>query len=104
MDKEKALMIIRKSNKKDKRLVAIFIRNVGEKSFVKMTHFGSATGSTYVDHHDNTKRMNYIKRHSQLNEDWTNPYMAGTLSRFILWEEPTIEKALNAYKEKFNFE
>ena len=61
----------------------------------KTYQFGSATGKTYIDHGDETKRFNYIKRH-KVREDWTtvNP---GSLSRFILWDSPDIEANLKAF-------
>lgn len=75
------LIQVIKSNRIGKRFVAIFSN--GEK-----THFGSSVGSTYIDNHDKTKRINYLKRH-QVNEDWNDPYKPGTLSAFILWGKNT---------------
>ena len=63
------------STRKNKR----FMITINDKTY----HFGSATGQTFIDHGDKTKRFNYLKRHEK-NEDWTtvNP---GSLSRYILW-------------------
>jgi hypothetical protein len=49
----------------------------------KVIHFGQRGGNTYLDHHDELKRENYLKRH-MVNEDWSevNP---GSLSAFLLW-------------------
>jgi hypothetical protein len=47
------------------------------------------------------KRKAYIARHGA-NEDWTDPTKPGTLSRYILWEYPTFQRALKEYKRKFN--
>ena len=70
-------MIIKPSTRKDKRYQAVF--NNG-----KIIHFGLRGGSTYIDHGDKIKRENYIKRHA-VNEDFSNPYSAGALSRCLLW-------------------
>ena len=49
----------------------------------KIIHFGQRGGNTYIDHQDDLKRENYLKRH-MVNEDWSevNP---GSLSAFLLW-------------------
>lgn len=47
--------------------------------------FGSDLGNTYIDHGDKRIRENYIKRHSKLGEDWSDPYTAGFWSRWLLW-------------------
>jgi hypothetical protein len=43
----------------------------------------------------------YIARH-KVNEDWTDPMRAGTLSRYILWSEPTLHASLADYRRRFN--
>ena len=86
-------MDLKKSSRKGKRFMAI----INEKKY----HFGLENGSTYIDHHDKTKRDNYIKRHSA-RENW-NEINPGSLSRFILWGEHTkIEKNVRDYIKKFN--
>jgi hypothetical protein len=49
----------------------------------KIFHFGLKNGNTYIDHHDDLKRENYLKRH-MVNEDWSE-VNSGSLSAFILW-------------------
>ncbi len=53
----------------------------------RIIHFGQLGGSTYIDHGDQMKRNNYLKRHA-VREDWrhVNP---GSLSAFILWGPST---------------
>lgn len=88
-------MQIADSNRKGKRFVAIF------KDGTK-THFGQAGGSTYIDHGDKAKRSAYIARH-RVNEDWTNPKKASTLSRFISWGDYTnINGNLADFRRRFS--
>jgi hypothetical protein len=88
-------MIIKPSTKKDKRYQATF--NNG-----KIIHFGLRGGNTYIDHGDKIKRENYIKRHA-VNEDFSNPYSAGALSRFLLWGDyKTLDENYKAFMKKFN--
>ena len=86
---------LEKSNKPDKKLVITF-------SDPKLTiHFGSKNSSTYLDHHDKTKRSNYLKRH-MVNEDWEH-VNAGSLSAYLLWGPTTdLNTNLTEYLNKFN--
>jgi hypothetical protein len=47
-----------------------------------------------------TKRLAYIKRHG-VREKWTDPKKPGTLSRYILWEYPTVATAMQKYNRRF---
>lgn len=95
---------ILKSNRKNKRFVGIFynIDDFGNLVIIKKTHFGQQGGSTYIDHNDDVKKANYIKRH-QVNENWDDPFSAGSLSRFLLWENKTLSESIKNYKKRFNF-
>ena len=47
-------------------------------------------------------RDRYIQRHKQSGtEDWNDPMTAGALSRFVLWEEPTLEASWRKYLKSF---
>ena len=81
-----------KSTRKGKRFTAVFDD--------KKVHFGSKNGNTYIDHGDKTKRLNYIKRH-QVNENFDDPFSAGSLSRWLLWGESTdLYKNLKEFRKK----
>ncbi len=85
------------SNSKNKRFKAI-LKNMHTQ---KTIHFGAKEGSTYIDHGDEQKRQNYIKRHKALNEDWGS-VNAGSLSRYILWgDHQDLNKNIKDYKRKF---
>jgi hypothetical protein len=43
------------------------------------------------------KRRAYIARH-RVREDWTNPQSRGALSRFVLWEYPSVEESVARYE------
>ena len=72
----------------------------------RTTHFGAKGMNDYTIYSKQSKeiaderRRLYIERHSK--EDWTDPLKAGTLSRYILWEYPSLTKAISAYKKRFN--
>ena len=83
------------SLRKGKRFVATF------EDPKKTIHFGSKGGSTYIDHHDKSKRENYLKRH-EVNENW-NEVNTGSLSAFLLWGKSTnLESNLIRYVKRFD--
>ena len=79
--------------RKDKKWAAIFDDH-------STVHFGAKNYEDYTIHKDPERKKKYIQRH-QKNEDWTNPYKAGTLSRYILWEYPDLKKAISEYNKRF---
>ena len=89
------LVSITKSERPEKRLKAIF------EDPKRTIHFGFKGGSTFIDHQDDAKRKAYIARH-KVREDWSNPTSPGALSRYILWERPTLQSAIGAFKRRFN--
>lgn len=67
----------------------------------QIVDFGLKGGNTFIDHGDETKRLNYLKRH-RVNEDWDS-INAGSASAIILWgESRDIGDNLVQYLEKFN--
>ena len=88
-------MKFKPSTRKDKRLMVQFSNGI-------IVHFGQLGAQTYIDHGDKIKRSNYLARHGA-SEDWTDPYKAGTLSRFLLWGDSTdFEKNHKSYMQRFN--
>jgi hypothetical protein len=100
------LVKIEKSDKKDKRLKAIFKDKEGKKEIV---HFGAKEGSTYIDHKDKGKREAYIKRHSlnPLEKPILNKKAyankPANLAKDILWgSSTTLKENIKNYKKKYN--
>jgi hypothetical protein len=97
------LIYIKVSTNKDKKLMAKFEL---ENKKTKTIHFGARGYKDYTIYYKknieeaNMKKKAYIARHKE-NEDWNDPLTAGTLSRYILWEKPTIEASIKYYVNKF---
>ena len=89
---------IKKSNLRDKKMMAIFYDINNNK--IKTVHFGANGYSDYTIHKDPERKKRYIERHER-NEDWNNPMSAGALSRYILWNKPTKTESIKDYKNKF---
>ena len=69
----------------------------------KIVSFGAKGYSDYTKPTENNeqKKVNYIKRHS-VNEDWNDLTKAGTWSRFLLWNKPTLHESAKDMKRRFN--
>ena len=92
-------VVIKKSDKAGKKLMATFTRDNGR---TKSVHFGSAGMDDYTITKDKAQRKRYLDRHRK-NENWNNPESAGALSRWILWGNSTSrQENIRSFKSKFN--
>ncbi len=95
---------IEPSKLKTKKYTAIFFNKNGDR--IKSVHFGAkgyGDFTIYSKTSDETarrKKEQYIARH-KVNEDWTDPMTAGTLSRYILWNKPTVKASITDYLKRF---
>ena len=87
-------VVIKKSNKSGKKLMATFD---GKKTI----HFGAEGMSDFTKNKDPKRKERYLKRHKK-RENWADPQTAGALSRWILWNKPTLTASIKDYKSRFN--
>ena len=66
----------------------------------KTVHFGAEGMSDFTKHKDPERKERYINRHKK-NENWKDPTTAGALSRWILWNKPSLSASIADYKKKF---
>mgnify|MGYP003640163085 CR=1 FL=1 len=93
-------LIIKKSNKPDKKLQAIFIKPNGRS---KTTHFGASGMDDYTLTKDKDQRKRYRDRHRK-DLATNDPKRAGYLSMYILWGDSTSrQQNIKNYKKRFNF-
>ena len=83
---------------KPHKWVGIFTDDDGKETKIS---FGASSYQDYTQHKNPIRRTQYLVRH-RTREDWTDPMTAGALSRWILWETPSIEKNVRLFKERFN--
>lgn len=88
---------IKPSTRQGKKYMAIFT-DQGKK--VKTTHFGSAGMSDFTKHKDEARKKLYLDRHKK-RENWNDYMSAGALSRWILWNKPTLKASIADYKKRF---
>lgn len=66
----------------------------------KTVNFGAKKYSDFTIHKDVERKKRYLARHIK-NENWNNPLSAGALSRYLLWNKPTLEASIKDYKKRF---
>ncbi len=91
-------MVIKKSDKAGKKLMAVFTKDNGR---TKKTYFGAAGMDDYTLKKDKEQRKRYRTRHKKdlSTGDYTR---AGYLSYYILWGNSTSRKDnIAAYKKRF---
>jgi len=115
MAKDKTLYSVEilPSTRKQNKYMGIFKNKDNKK--IKTIHFGAKGYRDYTlinnkksdfyiedaDKRDKVKSL-YITRHDTPRENWAIPDNSGSMSRWILWSEPTLESAIIKYKKRFN--
>lgn len=91
----KLVKIVPSTNPK-KKYDAVFRLDDGE---IKTVRFGAVGYTDYTLTHDEVKKASYLARHK--HENWNNPMTAGALSRWILWNKPTVRGSVTDFKHRF---
>lgn len=92
-------MVIKKSDKPGKKLVAVFTKDNGR---TKKTYFGAAGMDDYTITKDKERRRLYRERHKK-DLATKDPTRAGFLSYYILWGDSTSrQENIKNYKKRFN--
>jgi hypothetical protein len=66
----------------------------------KLVSFGALGYEDYTQHHDAYRKKLYLNRHRK-RENWKDPRTAGALSRWILWNKPSLEDSIHDYIKRF---
>jgi len=92
------LKTLRRSRNPEKKWDAVFEKEGKE----KVVSFGAKGYSDFTKHKNVTRKARYIKRHSGMGEHWNKPDTPGALSRWILWNKPSLKGSLRDFKKRFN--
>ncbi len=95
---------IKRSSNPEKKLMAVFEDKDGKK--IKTTHFGQRGASDYTKHGEKERMQRYLERHgggttTSTKENWKDPTTAGALSRWVLWNKPSLSGSFSNYKSRF---
>ncbi len=91
------------NNEKKYKMQAKFLihnKNRPGEPIISIVKFGAKGYSDYTKNKSEQKKLLYIARHSK-NEDWSKPFSRGALSRWILWNKPTVTASIKDYKKRF---
>ena len=93
--------LIKSPRKSKKFRMEFYIKK--EETFEKILHqdFGAKGYEDFTIHKDKDRKRRYVSRHSKL-KNWDKFYEPAGLSRYLLWSEPTIEKAFEKYLKMFD--
>jgi len=97
--KKLRLKSIKRSHLPAKKWDAVFERENGR---IKVTPFGARGMSDYTKHRNPTRKQRYLDRHRGMGENWNDPTSAGALSRWILWNKPTMKASIADFKKRFH--
>ena len=86
-------IIITPSKKSDKKFDAIIDGK-------KTVSFGSSKHSDFTKHGSEARKQRYLDRH-KARENWNDPTTAGALSKFVLWNKPSIAASVKDMDKQF---
>lgn len=96
------LVSVSKSPAKGKKLMAVFEQD----GKTLRRHFGAAGYDDYTTHYKkrgkayaDARKALYVARHGR--EDWSVPTSPAALSRYILWDKPTVHASVGSFKRRF---
>ena len=87
-------VVTSKSEKADKKMKAVI-------NGKKTVHFGAKGYGDFTTHNDPKRRDNYIARTSKQDHSKQNVASPAWMSRFILWEKPTLKGAVESANKKY---
>jgi hypothetical protein len=70
----------------------------GQKGYNDFILYTSKYGSRTAKEH----RQRYLDRHSGMGEHWNDPTTPGALSRWVLWNKPTLRGSIADFKKRFH--
>ena len=66
----------------------------------KTIPFGQKGASDMTQHKSEERKKRYIDRHKK-GEDWNDPKTAGFMSRWLLWNKPTLTESIRDTNKSF---
>lgn len=94
----KVTAVLKKLNKGPKKYKMVFTRVDGKKK--KTIRFGDSSKEDFTIHKDHARRRRYIIRH-ETRENWKDPMTAGALSRWLLWNKPSLRESVWDFQLRF---
>jgi len=100
---KKMFVEFKKSDITKKKMTAIFYDDNNKK--IKTTHFGFENpedkNNDFTRHKDEARKQRYLTR-SKSHLKTGDFKRAGFLSRWVLWNKPTLKASIKSYMKEFN--
>lgn len=93
--------VVRKGGRGNAKFTAHAVNGNGKP--IKSIPFGDKRYSDYTLHKDKKRKELYLRRHAA-REDWDDLSTKGAWSRWLLWNKPDIEDAVEAIGERFGID
>lgn len=91
------LLTVVPSKRPGKKYDAVFETDTGR---TKRVSFGQAGAPDFTKTGDEERKRLYLIRHAA-NENWDKPDTPGALSRWLLWNKPTLEESIRDFRRRF---
>lgn len=91
------LLTVVPSKRPGKKFDAVFETESGR---TKRVPFGQAGAPDFTKTGDEERKRLYLIRH-KANENWDKPDTPGALSRWLLWNKPTLEESIRDFRKRF---
>ena len=98
------LINISKSTNPNKKYMALFKISPTK---TKLVHFGASGYNDYIIYSSKNKeladkkKLEYIARH-KIRENFNDPLSPGSLSRWILWNKPSLSQSVTDFINRFD--
>lgn len=102
-------ILLKQSNLSKKKYTAIVYNSETQKK-IKTIHFGQKGAKDYLLYNEqdgltiaNQRKSLYYKRnYTRQNKLWeSKPLSPATLSKYLLWNKPTLNESIDSYLSKF---
>jgi hypothetical protein len=91
------LLSVVPSKRSGKKYDAVFESDAGR---TKRVSFGAAGMDDFTKTGDEERKRLYLIRH-KARENWDKPDTPGALSRWLLWNKPTLEESIRDFRRRF---
>jgi hypothetical protein len=98
MPKSRPTVTVQKSDRPGKKLKIVLTYEDGS---TKTIHIGQASAEDYTDHHDDTRKASYTKRHKP-RENWMDFTTAGFWAKHLLWNKTSLSASVKDTAKRFH--
>ena len=96
------IKIVKAHDGKHKYAAVFRVEGAEGKHHEKVVKFGAVGYDDFTKHKNMERRRRYIERHGRGREHWSSPDTPGALSRWVLWNKPSLRESIKDFKRRFH--